>query len=235
MSEMKQRKEKILKQIQEACVRFHRNVNDVKLLAVSKKQSLNKLKEMVSLGQKSLGENYVQELLQKQETLSNLNIDWHLIGPLQSNKVSKIIGKVSLIHSVSNIKLAKIISEKAKENGIVQNVLLQINTSGEASKNGVDLKDSEKFIREALSLSNIKVQGLMTMPPFTDDGEDSRPHFQILRKLRDAFKDYGVIELSMGTTQDFEIAIQEGATIIRVGEALFGSREATLEKVETEF
>jgi len=235
MNEMKQRKEKILKQIEEACLKFHRNVNEVKLLAVSKKQSLSKLKEMVSLGQKSLGENYVQELLQKQEELSDLTIDWHLIGTLQSNKVSKIIGKLNLIPSVLNLKLAKIISEKAKENDIVQNVLLQINTSGEASKSGMDLKDSQKFIREALTFSNIKVLGLMTMPPFTDDGEDSRPHFQILRKLRDEFKDSGVVELSMGTTQDFEIAIQEGATIIRVGEALFGPREAPLEKIETEF
>lgn len=232
---IKESREKILKQIKSACLKFNRNVNEVKLLAVSKKQPLWKLKEMVAAGQKSLGENYVQELLQKQEELKDLNIDWHLIGPLQSNKVSKIIGKVSLIHSVSNLKLAKFISEKCKEKNIIQNVLLQINTSGEVSKSGMDLENSAEFIREALTLPNIKIIGLMTMPPFTDNSEDSRPHFQILRKLRDDFKDSGILELSMGTTQDFEIAIQEGATIIRVGEALFGPREAPLEKIETEF
>lgn len=232
---MKHSREKILKQIQETCSKFHRDVKDVKLLAVSKKQSLWKIKEMFAVGQKSFAENYVQELLQKQEELSDLNIDWHLIGPLQTNKVSKIIGKVGLIHSVSNLKLAKAISERCKEKGIIQNVLLQINTSGELSKSGMSLENGTEFIRESLALPNIQIQGLMTMPPFTDDGENSRSHFKMLRKLRDDFRDSGVVELSMGTTQDFEIAIQEGATIIRVGEALFGPREAPLEKIETEF
>src|SRR5690606_19527463 len=115
---------------------------------VSKKQSLWKLKEMFSLGQKSFGENYVQELLQKQDELSDLPIEWHLIGPLQSNKVSKVVGKIKLIHSVSNLKLVRLISNKAKEQNIIQNILLQINTSGEISKSGASLEESSEFIRE---------------------------------------------------------------------------------------
>ncbi len=232
---MQKKRNEIFKKIERACLDSGRDPNEVKLLAVSKKQSLWKLKEMFALGQRSFGENYVQELLQKQESLSDLAIEWHLIGPLQSNKVSKVVGKVRLIHSVSNIKLVKQIANKAKEQNITQDILLQINTSGEISKSGVSLESSSEFIREALMYPHIKVQGLMTMPPFTDDGEDSRPHFNILRKLRDDFRDSGIEELSMGTTQDFEIAIQEGATIIRIGEALFGPREAPLENIETEF
>lgn len=232
---MQQKRKEILEKIQRACEASRRDQNEIKLLAVSKKQSLWKLKEMYALGQRCFGENYVQELLQKKDELSDLDIEWHLIGPLQSNKVSKVVGKVSLIHSVSNIKLVRQISNKSKELGIHQNILLQINTSGELSKSGVSLDMSSDFIEESLAFSNIKVRGLMTMPPFTNNPEESRAHFKILRGLRDKFKNSGLTELSMGTTQDFEIAIQEGATIIRVGEALFGPRESPLENIETEF
>lgn len=232
---MQNKRNEILEKIKKASEKVGRDPDEVQLLAVSKKQSLWKLKEMFSLGQKSFGENYVQELLQKQDELSDLPIEWHLIGPLQSNKVSKVVGKIKLIHSVSNLKLVRLISNKAKEQNIIQNILLQINTSGEISKSGASLEESSEFIREALLFTNIKIQGLMTMPPFTDNAEDSRPHFKILKKLRDNFKNSGLKELSMGTTQDFEIAIQEGATIIRVGEALFGPREAPLENIATEF
>ncbi len=220
---MKQKREEILKRIQAACMKCSRNMNEIQLLAVSKKQSVEKIVQMFELGQKAFAENYVQEFLQKKEEI-NKNIEWHMIGPLQSNKVSKIVGEVELIHSVDDVKLAKIISEKAKEKGITQKILLQINASGEKSKSGVFLKDSEKFIEEVLKISSIKVLGLMTMPPFTDSAEDSREHFKKIRKIRDNFKESGLIELSMGTTQDFEVAIEEGATIIRVGEALFGPR-----------
>ena len=216
-------REQILKRIEAACSKSGRNSNEIKLLAVSKKQSVEKILKIFELGQRCFAENYVQEFLQKKEEISK-NIEWHMIGPLQSNKVSKIVGEVELIHSVDDLKIAKVISEKAKEKGIIQKVLLQINASGEESKSGVFLKDSEKFIEDVLKISSLKVLGLMTMPPFTDSAEDSREHFKKIRKIRDDFKESGLIELSMGTTQDFEVAIEEGATIIRVGEALFGAR-----------
>lgn len=214
----------ILERIKKSCQKCHRSESEIQLLAVSKKQSLEKIKNMYDLGQRSFAENYVQEFLEKLDSLEGKKIEWHMIGPLQTNKVTKIIGKIDLIHSVDNLKLAKFISEKAKENNIVQKILLQINVAGEQSKSGVNVKNAQKFIEDVSKLTNVKILGLMTMPPFTDNPEDSRIHFETLRKIRDDFKSASLLELSMGTTQDFEVAIEEGATIIRVGEALFGPR-----------
>lgn len=221
---MNQRRKQILEKIKISSEKSHRNANEVKLLAVSKKQSVEKIIEMYDLGQRAFAENYVQEFLEKKELLENKKIEWHMIGPLQSNKVSKIIGEVELIHSVDNLKLAKIISEKAGQKSTTQDILLQINVSGEDSKSGVNFENAREFIEEVLKLKSIRVKGLMTMPPWTENPENSREHFVNLRKIRDDFKKSGVIELSMGTTQDFEVAIEEGATIIRIGEALFGPR-----------
>jgi pyridoxal phosphate enzyme (YggS family) len=214
----------ILEKIKKASLKVGRNPNEVKLLAVSKKQTIEKIIEMYDYGQKSFAENYVQEFLEKKNLSRDKNIEWHMIGPLQSNKVTKIIGEMDLIHSVDSEKLAQVISEKSKEKNWIQKILLQINVSEEESKSGANLKDSRKFIESVLKLPNIKVLGLMTMPPLAENAEDSRIHFVNLRKIRDDFRNSGLIELSMGTTQDFEVAIEEGATIIRVGEALFGPR-----------
>jgi pyridoxal phosphate enzyme (YggS family) len=218
---MKNKRTQILEKIKSTCLACHRNESDVLLLAVSKKQSVEKIKLMMDLGQKAFGENYVQEFLEKKELLKNKNIEWHLIGPLQSNKVSKILGEVSLIHSVDSLKLAKIISEKAKEKNLIQDILLQINVSNEASKSGMDINQSDALFAEASALPHLRIRGLMTMPPFSDNPESSRKYFRYLKNLSEK---YNLKELSMGTTQDFEVAIQEGATIIRVGEALFGPR-----------
>lgn len=219
--QMKNRRIQILEKIKNICLSCHRSESEILLLAVSKKQPLEKIKSMIELGQWEFGENYVQEFLEKKELLKDKNIKWHLIGPLQSNKVSKIVGEASLIHSVDSFKLAKIISEKAQEKGIAQDILLQINVSNEASKSGMDIDQSDVFFEQTSSLSHIQIRGLMTMPPFTDNSENSRKYFKFLKKLSEKYK---LKELSMGTTQDFEVAIQEGATIIRVGEALFGPR-----------
>lgn len=220
---MKNKREEILRRIALACSKCNRISSEIKLLAVSKKQSIEKIEKMYELGQTAFAENYVQELLQKKDEIKT-KLEWHMIGPLQSNKVSKIIGEVELIHSVDSLKLAEVISEKALEKGTTQKILLQINTSGETSKSGIDIKESSRVIEEILKLPGIKAIGLMTMPPFTDTAEDSRQFFKKLRKIRDEFRNSGITELSMGTTQDFEVAIEEGATIIRVGEALFGPR-----------
>jgi pyridoxal phosphate enzyme (YggS family) len=221
---MNEKRIQILDRIKKVCAKISRNENEIKLLAVSKKQPVEKILKMYELGQRDFAENYVQEFLEKKESLTGKNIEWHMIGPLQTNKVAKIIGEVELIHSIDSLKLAKFVSEKSKEKNITQKILLQINVANEASKSGVDLKHSKSFIEDVLKFSNIKVTGLMAMPPFTDNPEDSRIHFENLRKIRDDFKELGIHELSMGTTQDFEVAIEEGATIIRVGEALFGPR-----------
>ena len=221
---MQKKRSEILNQIKKVSHECNRNPDEVLLLAVSKKQPDEKIKTAYEEGQRDFAENYVQELLQKKESLTNYKINWHMIGPLQSNKASKIVGEVRLIHSVDSLKLAKILSEAAKERNITQDILIQINVSGELSKSGIPIDESQSVIGKMQKLDGIKVKGFMTMPPFTDDAENSRDFFRILKKLRDDFKDSGATELSMGTTQDFHVAIQEGATIIRVGEALFGPR-----------
>jgi len=197
----------------------------VDLLAVSKKQSIVKILALYDEGQRLFGENYVQELLEKKLEIGKSNISWHMIGPLQTNKVNKIVGEVDLIHSVDSVKLAKVISERADKLDIKQNILVQINTSGETTKSGLPLENCHHSVKEILELPGLNVRGFMTMPPFAENPESSRPHFRSLRMLRDQYASVGASELSMGTTQDFEVAIDEGATIIRVGEALFGSRE----------
>lgn len=222
---MKQKRDRILEKIKASCLKNHRNESEILLLAVSKKQPIEKIKKMFELGQVNFAENYVQEFLEKKETLNNEKIKWHMIGPLQTNKVSKIVGEVDLIHSVDNLKLAKSISEKSKEKNVVQKILVQINVASESSKSGIDQKNARELISEILKLPHIKVVGLMTMPPLAEKPEESRIHFEKLRKIRDDFRDLGLTELSMGTTQDFEVAIEEGATIIRIGEALFGPRD----------
>ncbi len=194
------------------------------LLAVSKKQPLEKIMALYEEGQRLFGENYVQELLRKKHDFAKSDIKWHLIGPLQINKVTKVVGEVELIHSVDSFKLANALSERAKKMNLKQDILIQINTSGEESKSGLALENCDEVLTEIFSLTGIQVRGFMTMPPFTDDPEASRVHFKKLRELRNKYADRGVTELSMGTTQDFEVAISEGATIIRVGEALFGAR-----------
>lgn len=219
---MKNKRDEILTRMQSACTKSKRSLNEIRLLAVSKKQPIEKIEKMYELGQKLFAENYAQEFLEKKEKLNDKKIEWHLIGPLQTNKVSKVVGEAYLIHSVDSLKLAKILSEKSKEKSLKQNILLQINVSGENSKSGFSENEIAEFISEVLKLSNVNVLGLMTMPPFTENPEDSRKYF---KKLKEISNKYGLKELSMGTTQDFEVAIEEGATIIRVGEALFGPRE----------
>lgn len=197
---------------------------EIKLLAASKKQSLEKILSLYEEGQRAFGENFVQELLEKKNELRENAIEWHLIGPLQTNKVGKVIGEVELIHSVDSLKLARAISDRCLEKGIQQKILIQINTSGELTKTGFSFENVESDLEQIFALPGISVHGFMTMPPLSDDPESSRPYFKALRELRDKYASRGATDLSMGTTQDFEVAISEGATIIRVGEALFGAR-----------
>lgn len=191
------------------------------VLAVSKLQPLKKIEELYLEGQIHFGENYVQEALTKIENNKHPDIQWHLIGPLQKNKVKYLKNNFSYIHSVHSYELAKLISEKSLEIKNKQKIFLQINLSNEASKNGFSPIEFTEAFHDLLKLEGLDIVGLMTMPPLQNSAEDNRPYFKQLKKLADQ---YHLKELSMGTSHDYLIALEEGATWIRLGTILFGDR-----------
>ncbi len=207
-----------------------RNPNDVRLIAVSKNFPVSDLEEAYRCGQVSFGENRVQELQEKWRGSAHLDIeiDWHFVGMLQRNKVRFIIGKVSLIHSVGSIRLIRTIERLAAQEDIVQDVLLQVNISGEETKQGFDPEQVEDALLQCCECPHVRVRGFMTMAPHYEDPEKARPVFSQLRELRDKLIFHRIApdlsELSMGMTNDFEVAIEEGATMIRIGSAIFGDR-----------
>jgi pyridoxal phosphate enzyme (YggS family) len=214
--------------IQSAAERAGRDPASVRLVAVSKTRPASDIVEALLAGQSIFGENYVQELTAKQANLKE-SVTWHFIGHLQSNKVKYIAGQVSLIHSVDRLSLAEEISRQWCRLGKVCDILIQVNISGEATKSGTTEEGAIQLVRECTLLPNIRVLGLMTMPPFFDEPDAARPYFAELRRLSQtiaAEKIPGVEmrELSMGLSGDFEAAIQEGATLVRVGTAIFGER-----------
>ena len=181
-------------------------------------------------GVADIGENYVQEVLAKRETLASLDIRWHFIGHLQSNKVRQIAGWVHLVHALESLSLARELDGRAARAGRTIEALVEVNTTGEQTKFGLPRESVEAFIRMLEPLSHIRLVGLMTIGPFLPDPEGSRPMFQALRSLRDSIAstpqaNVDLRHLSMGMTGDFEVAIEEGATIVRIGTAIFGSRK----------
>ena len=182
--------------------------------------------EAVRAGIVDIGENYVQELHRKRENLTDEGIRWHFIGHLQRNKVKELSSWIHLIHSIDSRRLAEEISHQAAINGRTIDILVEVNTSGEQTKFGVTPGETPTFVRELSGLPNIRIAGLMTIGPFLPDPEDSRPAFRILRQLRDRIEDSGIhmSHLSMGMSNDFEVAIEEGATLVRIGTAIFGKR-----------
>lgn len=192
------------------------------LLAVSKLQPIEKIQHLHSLGQIHFAENYVQEALEKIEKLQKLNLQWHLIGPLQKNKVKFLKKNFSYVHSIDSFELAKVVSEKALAIDHQQSVFLQINLSGEDSKAGFNQDQLQKSWSELQGLNGIKIVGLMTMPPLENEPEKNRKYFSELKNIGTALK---LAEFSMGTSQDYKVALQEGATWIRIGTVLFGERE----------
>ncbi len=202
---------------------------NVKILAVSKLQTVEKIKNLFTQGQSDFGENYVQEFKEKLEALSEFKIRWHLIGHLQKNKVKLVVGKCFLIHSVDSFDLAEEINKRAALAGVRQKILLQINVAGEASKEGFDPEVlQEKFI-SLFSFPNLEILGLMTMPPLVTKAEDNRFYFKKLKDLMMHLQSKSNLpssfaELSMGTSQDYIVAIEEGATWIRLGSTIFGAR-----------
>ena len=199
----------------------------VKIVAVSKRQPVQKIKTLLELGITDFGENYVQEFIEKYEQVKEVN--WHFIGNLQSKKVKDVIGKTALIHTVDREKIVTEINKRAEEKNIVQNILMQVNVASEASKSGVLLDDAEKLIEFILKHKSINLIGLMTMPPIYDEKEKVRADFSKLRENLIKWNDSIVqsenfFELSMGTSHDYEYAIKEGATMIRLGTTLLGER-----------
>ncbi len=225
---IKENIDEVRKRIENSAKKVGRNPDDILLLAVSKTIDVPKIKEAVACGLNSLGENRVQEIMEKYEPMGD-GINWHLIGHLQTNKVKYIIDKVCLIHSVESIKLATEIDKKAEKSGVVMDILVEVNMAGEESKFGIAPSECESFIRELSKFKNIRVKGLMTVAPFTENPEDNRIYF---RKLKEMLVDINsknidninMCELSMGMTGDYEVAIEEGATIVRVGTGIFGER-----------
>lgn len=193
-----------------------------KILAVSKLQPEEKIRALYSQGQRDFGENYVQEALEKIEALRDLEINWHLIGPLQKNKVKFLKKNFCCIHSVDSLELAQKISEAALAADHVQSVLLQLNLSEEASKSGFRRDEFERDWPELRQLQGLHITGLMTMPPLENEAEKNRDFFRDLKYIGNK---YSLTEYSMGTSHDFHIALQEGATWIRLGTTLFGERE----------
>jgi len=216
---------KVLDNIYEAAIKANRNPEDITLVAVTKTVSAKEAKEVMDSGVLTLGENRVQSLLEKYEVLKN-EPEWHLIGHLQTNKVKYICDKVSLIHSVDSLKLAKEVDRKFGELNKTANILLQVNVSGEESKFGVTPDESIRLSEEVSKLSNVRTMGLMTMAPIVATPDECRKYFYELKKLSLEIADrkYENIQmrhLSMGMSGDYREAIAEGATLVRVGSALF--------------
>lgn len=220
----------VRQRINQAAKACGRRPEEVRLVAVSKTMPKEKLAAAVDAGVEILGENYVQEAREKFNALYALPISWHFIGHLQSNKAKYVVKIFDLIHSVDSLKLAREIDKQARKIDKVQEVLVQVNISEETTKSGARIENTLELVHGISCLDNVTVKGLMTMPPFFNAPEKVRPFFKSLAELRDRIHsekipDACMDELSMGMTGDFEVAIQEGATLVRIGTAIFGERK----------
>jgi pyridoxal phosphate enzyme (YggS family) len=230
MLDIKENIDIILDRAEKSCAKSGRSFDDITVIAVSKTVDAEKAREAVEGGLDNLGENRVQELTEKYEKLKDFDIKWHMIGHLQKNKVKYIIGKAELIHSVESLDLAEEIDKRAKKLDLTARVLLELNIGEEESKFGIRAENSAEFARAMEKFENIKVMGLMTVAPFSDNPEDVR---WVFRKMKELFneisdmrlKNFEMRFLSMGMTNDFEIAIEEGSNMIRIGTAIFGARK----------
>lgn len=229
MSDIFERIKRIKEQIHQSVEISGRKSEDVNIVAVSKMHSASKIVEAFEAGLTVFGENRVQEAEEKINTLSNLNVSWHLVGHLQSNKVKKALPLFKLIHSVDRPKLIRILDDEALKQEKIVDILLQVNIGEEQSKSGISIQDFELLLEALKHTRNLRCHGLMTVPPYYDDPNDVRPFFKSLRELAEKYQNDFLaqgekLELSMGMTHDFPIAIEEGATLVRIGTAIFGMR-----------
>ncbi len=232
MATVEERIAQVQQEVAEACQRAGRDVNEVSIMAATKTRSVSEIIRAVDAGISDAGENYVQDLLDKKGELDEAGytgICWHAIGHLQRNKVRYVVPICTMIHSLDSARLAREIDKRAARIDKVQKVLLEINIAGEESKFGIAPEQAAELAEQVTALDHLQLRGLMTMPPYTDNPEDSRPQFQALRQLADELVSSGLPagamkELSMGMSGDYQVAIEEGATIIRLGTVLFGPR-----------
>jgi PLP dependent protein len=230
MNQISQNLQEIQQRLREAAQRAGRDPAGVRLVAVTKTVGLSRLQEAVAAGHTLFGENYVQEAKAKIAALGP-GLTWHFIGHLQSNKARAAVELFDLIHSVDRLRLAQALDQAASRLDRVQNILLQVNLAGEQSKSGAAPEDVQDLLSDIGKMPHLRVLGLMTMPPWFPDPEEARPYFRALRELRDRLRgldlvDGALAELSMGMTGDFEAAVAEGATLVRIGTAIFGRRSA---------
>ncbi|MCB9557731.1 MAG: YggS family pyridoxal phosphate-dependent enzyme [Deltaproteobacteria bacterium] len=211
-------------QLAKSCAESGRAADSVLLLAVSKRQPSSAIVQAFRAGQHDFGENYAQELRDKSDQLALPELRWHFIGPLQRNKLRYVVGRCALIHSIERAEQVEAIDQRASRMQCTQDVLLQINISGEASKSGAAPDEAEGLLALCEKSAHLRCRGLMTMPPFDEDAEASTPYFSALRSLRDSLGSERLPELSMGMSHDYAAAIREGATIVRIGTAIFGPR-----------
>lgn len=215
--------------IETACSRVDRSAESVQLVAVTKYADLDWVRELIEIGETQLGESRPQQMCQRVAELPE-NVQWHMIGHLQRNKADMVVSTAELIHSVDSIRLLKKIDSSSKSAQKRQRVLLEVNVSGEESKDGFSPDELRSHWPEILNLQHVDIQGLMTMAPHSDDAESARPFFKQLRKLRDELaltsdNQLALPQLSMGMSGDFEVAIEEGATLIRIGSRIFKGLE----------
>ena len=228
---------KIRDQIKAKALHVNRDPDSVQIVVVTKGHPVSSVRQVIEAGAEMLGENYVEEAIEKMVSISGSGgVEWHMIGHIQSRKARPVSERFDIIHSLDSLKLARRLDRFAAQNDRVVPVLLECNVSGEASKYGWPAWDDHQFeqfvpvVQQLLACTNLELRGLMTMPPFSSDPETSRPHFQRLRSLRqylrDRFADTSWDDLSMGMSQDYLVAIEEGATYLRIGTAIMGQRPA---------
>ena len=219
---------KVEKKIESACTRAGRDRNDVTLIAVSKTKPVEMMREAMQCGIVTFGENKVQEIVEKQKELTE-PLDWHMIGHLQRNKVKYLVGKASLIHSVDSIRLAEQIEKEYAKADEIANILIEVNMAQEESKFGITSEETEQLVREIAKFPHIRIKGLMTIAPYTDNPESNRVYFRNMKKLSVDIENKNIDNvsmsvLSMGMTGDYQVAVEEGATLVRVGTGIFGER-----------
>lgn len=224
--------ERVRGKIADAAGKSGRSLSDVRLMAVTKTVDDERIMEAIEVGVDIIGENYVQEAKRKIEKMGK-NVEWHLIGHLQTNKAKYAVRLFDMIHSVDRLGVAVELDKRAKLAGNLMKILVEVNLSGEESKSGASREGVIDLIRDVSLLENLSIKGLMTMPPWFDEPEDARPYFAALRELRDRVAEKNINgvhmdELSMGMTGDYAVAVEEGATIVRVGRAIFGERDYTM-------
>ncbi|MEG2139421.1 MAG: YggS family pyridoxal phosphate-dependent enzyme [Bilophila sp.] len=224
-----ERLEAVRERLRSAAKTAGRAPEDIRLIAVSKLHPVAAIVAATTFGQRVFGENYVQEALAKQDALANTDIEWHFIGHVQTNKAKDVTGRFALIHTVDSQKFAETLARRLPDSVAHQGVLLQVNIGDEPQKAGVDIADLPALAEAVLALPRLTVRGLMCLPPVFDAGEDARPYFARLRNLRDQLESrLGIVlpELSMGMSGDCSQAVEEGATLVRVGTDIFGPRSA---------